>query len=887
MSAAVRPASGGDSPEPLRVEASAGGEFRIRYQGREIVQGRIEGTAKPGLRVEGPATVVCTSPGRVTASVTWSRDAFLCRLERPTPQRVVQLSIGRVESLLADSLFDPETDDGIRFEGQGLRLTPTDDGYALSAERLTAIRLHLDVYKKTLGIKWYRPLDKDHFPRPPCGWCTWYYYYHNVTEADVLENAQWLAKHLKRFGATICQIDDGWQSPGYGGDHRDWARTSPRFPNGMKWLAKQIRALGLVPGIWLCPFGQSDRELAARQPDLFLREPDGRSIGEPSKPGEAVNWNGRYFLDCTGKAGQDYLRRLFTRLTVEWGYDFVKIDGQGGIAGTYDRYRKQLANPMPGDETYRLGLKAMADVMGPRRFLLNCAQGIDSTGLCQGLRIGGDVGTSWQGMQHAVSATMRWLFVNNIAWYADPDVVCVRPPLTLDQARMWATLVGITGQMTLASDKMTDLAEERIELLRRICPVADIRPMDLFDYRDKPALFDLKVATAVGQWDVVAAFNWTDMASTSVTISAADLGLPPGRYLFYDAWSKHLLAAGSDRVTVHIAPSACRVVAVRALLDRPQWVGTSRHLTQGADDLEQMAWDEASGTLRGTSRLVAEDPYELRFTLPPGWTSEGKNLRREGSLAVLALRSPQNASVAWEARFRRTTAAIPPAAAPEAAGLTSQAGRVTLAWKPSPRALAYHVFRNGELLGATGATSLSDVPFRPRTTFQYEVAAADWSGRLSARTRLGSFTTAPARDVWLDQFQPLRHRQTYGTLAINKSNGGNRMTIGGKVYQRGLGMHANAESEYLLGGGYRRFEAQVGVDDEKGGLGSCVFQVWVDGEKRFDSGPLRGRQPAKPVVVDLSGKETLRLVVTDAGDGINCDHADWADARLLAQPSQP
>jgi hypothetical protein len=877
----IQPVPAAQKSEPLRVDVQGNGEFRVFGQGREFLRGCIEGVARPAFQIDGPATIRCTSPGRVTATVTWGRDAFLCRLQRPASQRVVQLSIGRVESRLADALFDPEADNGIRFEGQQVRLVPTADGYTLSAERLTAIRLHCDVYKTTLGIKWYRPLDRDVFPRAPCGWCTWYYYYHNVTEADVLENARWLAKHLKRFGATVCQIDDGWQSPGSGGDHRDWFRTSPRFPQGMRWLAQQIRALGLVPGIWLCPFGQSDRELAARQPELFLRTPDGRSIGEPAQPGEKVNWNGRYFLDCTGKAGQEYLRRLFTLLAVQWGYDYIKIDGQGGIAGTYDRYQKQLATPLPGDEAYRRGLRAMVDVMGPRRFLLSCAHGFDSAGLCQGLRIGGDVGCSWRGMQPAIDATMRWLFVNTRAWYTDPDVVCVRPPLTLDQARMWATLVGITGQMTLASDKMTDLAEERIELLRRICPVADIRPMDLFDYQGRPPIFDLKVATGADQWDVVAVFNWTDATSTSLTLTPADLGLPPGRYVYYDVWAKRLVAAGSDAVTVHLPPSACQVLTVRPQLDRPQLLGTSRHITQGADDLEQLAWDDGSATLSGTSRLVADDPYELRFTLPPGWSVQGKQLRNEGPLAVLTLRSPQGVAVAWEARFRRSTVAAAPPLPPEAAPFVAQDGRVTLAWKASPRAMAYHVFRNGKLLGATGATTLVDAPLRPQTVFHYEVAAVDWTGELSARTQLGQFQTPPARAVWLDQLQPINHWQSYGTLVVGRSNGHNPLTIGGKVFQRGLGMHAHAESEYLLGGGYRRLEAYCGVDDEKGGLGSCVFQVWADGQKLFDSGVLRGRQPARQVSVDLIGRETLRLVVTDAGDGINCDHADWADARLV------
>ncbi|MCX7599613.1 MAG: NPCBM/NEW2 domain-containing protein [Armatimonadetes bacterium] len=44
---------------------------------------------------------------------------------------------------------------------------------------------------------------------------------------------------------------------------------------------------------------------------------------------------------------------------------------------------------------------------------------------------------------------------------------------------------------------------------------------------------------------------------------------------------------------------------------------------------------------------------------------------------------------------------------------------------------------------------------------------------------------------------------------------------------------------------------------------------------------MRGGEPAKKVSVLLDGVEELELVVTDAGDGITCDHADWADARLL------
>jgi alpha-galactosidase len=59
-----------------------------------------------------------------------------------------------------------------------------------------------------------------------------------------------------------------------------------------------------------------------------------------------------------------------------------------------------------------------------------------------------------------------------------------------------------------------------------------------------------------------------------------------------------------------------------------------------------------------------------------------------------------------------------------------------------------------------------------------------------------------------------------------------------------------------------------------------VFQIYVDGVLRADSGVVTGSDPAKPLQVDVSGAAELRLAVTDGGDGFNYDHADWADAKV-------
>ena len=105
--------------------------------------------------------------------------------------------------------------------------------------------------------------------------------------------------------------------------------------------------------------------------------------------------------------------------------------------------------------------------------------------------------------------------------------------------------------------------------------------------------------------------------------------------------------------------------------------------------------------------------------------------------------------------------------------------------------------------------------------------------------------------------------------------------MGSKSFKHGIGTHAKSEIVYDLSGkGYETFESYVGVDQEST-QGTVIFQVWVDEEKRFDSGKMGPRTAAQKVSVNIAGKRELRLVVTDSGDGIMSDHADWADAKLI------
>ncbi|MCE7001358.1 NPCBM/NEW2 domain-containing protein [Kibdelosporangium philippinense] len=99
-------------------------------------------------------------------------------------------------------------------------------------------------------------------------------------------------------------------------------------------------------------------------------------------------------------------------------------------------------------------------------------------------------------------------------------------------------------------------------------------------------------------------------------------------------------------------------------------------------------------------------------------------------------------------------------------------------------------------------------------------------------------------------------------------------------YAKGLGTHAPGVVEYYVAGRCTGFTADVGLDDEKGNNGTATFEVWADGRKVADSGALTNLMPAKPLSADITGATLVRLISTDAGDGNNSDHTDWADARL-------
>ena len=782
------------------------------------------------------------------------------------------MTLGEVETSLADGVLDPQTD----------RVT-LKDGNVIE-----------NYYKGTLGVKYFKPIYKSRFALPPSGWCTWYYYYQQINENEVKQNAQWIADNLKDYGAQYVQIDDGWQGTGRVFT-RDWTNVSDKFPGGMDKLAAYIKSLGLKPGIWIAPHGQSNDAVVKNLPAIFLMKPDGTSASE--------TWEGRYLLDPSTAESQKYLKDLFGKLA-GWGYDYFKIDGQPVVVGEYKTKKAFMKDPSDDAVAlYRQTLETIRAAIGPDRYLLGCwGMPIEGMGLMNGSRTGGDVVLDWNGgFMLALRTTMQNYYLHNVAWYTDPDVMLVRSPLTLDQARAWATLQGLTGQALMGNDRMMDLSKERVDLLRRVFPAVDIRPLDLFPAERNKHIWDLKINHLGRDYDVVGVFNYDEAKSEQISLNWKDLGLPENVPVHvYDFWNKEYLGAWENGMTVNLSPTSCRVLTLLPATDKVQLISTSRHITQGWVDLVALNRDDATNSYTGKSNVVKNDPYELRFVFP-----RGKNFRiksaKAGSLpvqianhqgwATVQFASPRTGQLNWSITFEPADIYHYPVREPanlfvERVGLDT----VTLKWGAQYYLNSgYQVYLNGSLAGNSLTNTFTLRGLDPETNYTAEVRTVWEDGTGSDKKAELKFTIKALlpREMSLSTLTPLRPGVGGRGVEINRALNGRPFSIGGQRYEGGIGARSNLEIEYDLKGLFDSFSALVGVDDGTMNQNASVeFVVLADGKELWRSGAFKKSDAAKPLKVEVAGVRRLVLRVTGGGEGQGPQArilADWVDARVTRQ----
>jgi len=507
------------------------------------------------------------------------------------------------------------------------------------------------------------------------GYCTWYDappHHRSGYEAATAELAEFAGREMKPFGLDFIQIDDGWQVGG-----RDFRshNAAPRAPykSGMKFTADNIRKAGLAPGLWSIPCVAPD----ASMPDFCAKTADG-------KPYQA-RWTG-FCLDMTKPGARDFMRENISRMTKEWGYTYLKLDGFHAASATpnvyvHSEYKEDhfgesiIEDPAKGHiGAFRDGIKLLRSTTGPDVFLLACAMTQNmrsyggSFGLVDAMRVGPDNGCDWgKWLNSSATFGSRHYFENRRIWYVDPDPPFVRESLPLEQARAMCSWTCIAGQLFVCSDWLPTLPPERLDILKRtMMPHKGIsRPVDFLDGSERPSMWLLSDTGRATRRDVLALFNWTDKPAT-IGNTIEHIGLDPAvEYVAFDFWGDQMCGPFRKRIEKELPPRSCMILAVRPVATVPQLLSTSRHVTQGMVDVMAETWNSAQQSLVGRSKLIANDPYELRIVVPNGTAAARAEVdtqdeadgvkvvevRREGNLVRVRLLSPLTREVHWKVRF--------------------------------------------------------------------------------------------------------------------------------------------------------------------------------------------------------------------------------------------
>ena len=171
----------------------------------------------------------------------------------------------------------------------------------------------------------------------PMGWNSWDCYGAAVTEKEVRQNADFMAKHLKQYGWEYVVVDIQWYEPGATShEYRPFAdlcmdeygRLIPaqnRFPSseggeGFAPLAEYIHSLGLKFGIHIMrgiPRQAVHQNLPVMGTDKTARD--------AARFNSICDWNPDMYGVTSDDTGRAYYDSIF-KLYAGWGVDFIKCD---------------------------------------------------------------------------------------------------------------------------------------------------------------------------------------------------------------------------------------------------------------------------------------------------------------------------------------------------------------------------------------------------------------------------------------------------------------------------------------------------------------------------------------------------------------------------------
>jgi alpha-galactosidase len=348
---------------------------------------------------------------------------------------------------------------GERRRTEAVRLALGDDASRLLEE-------YAEAYGRAVGARADAPFQS--------GWCSWYHFFHAVTEQDVERNLDALVGSRSELPVKLFQLDDGYQRA-----VGDWLETNAKFPHGIASLAAKIREAGFQPGLWTAPFCVApDSQLFDAHRGWLLRQGDEIFRGLYHAMWTKDGWI--HVLDASRPEVLDHLEGTF-RALVEMGWTYQKLDFLYTQAMSADAYDGAVTRA----QRLRRGLEAIRKGCGTETFLLGCGCPLGpAVGVVDGMRIGPDVAPVWHvdpsrtlpglagthpSTRNAVRNTLARAFMHRRLWLNDPDCLMVRrsdTQLTRRESQTLAAAIAATGSMVIFSDDVPALDAEGRALVR-------------------------------------------------------------------------------------------------------------------------------------------------------------------------------------------------------------------------------------------------------------------------------------------------------------------------------------------------------------------------------------------------------------------------------------
>jgi hypothetical protein len=144
-----------------------------------------------------------------------------------------------------------------------------------------------------------------------------------------------------------------------------------------------------------------------------------------------------------------------------------------------------------------------------------------------------------------------------------------------------------------------------------------------------------------------------------------------------------------------------------------------------------------------------------------------------------------------------------------------------------------------------------------------------------------------SRDIYLGLTDATRATHGWGTPRDRASVTGAPLRIGSVTFRRGIGTHAPAELVFPVGGNYRWLTFHAGISEDMTAAGSVTVQVWLDGNKVHETPVMRIKGEPVYVSLPLKGVKEVRIVGTDADDGISADNLNFGNLRLCTSEEEP